>query len=118
MLACQTQTPGAGNNVTFSQRSLPYAHSHHAARNGGATDAAAAPVTESVAAAFPQTSTVAGDILARSTRALTSIVQSAASKARELSDVVAAEFNKVAGLPAVDAHHRPGLHLGDPTAWV
>ena len=44
----------------------------NAAPNGGATDAAAAHVTESVAAAFPQTSTVAGDILARSTRALTS----------------------------------------------
>ena len=91
----------------------------NAAPNGGAaTDAAAGPVTESVAAAFPQTSTVAGDILARTTRALTWIVQSAAGKARELSDGVAAEFKKVAGLPAVDAHHRPDLHLGDPTAWV
>ena len=90
----------------------------NAAPNGGATDAAAGPVTESVAAAFPQTSTVAGDILARSTRALTSIVQSAAGKARELSDGVAAEFKKLAGLPALDPHHRPGLHLGDPTAWV
>jgi len=35
-----------------------------------------------------------------------------------LSDGFAAEFTKVAGLPVVDAHHRPGLHLGDPTAWV
>jgi len=91
----------------------------NAAPNGAATDAADAPVTESVAAAFPQTSTVAGDILTRSTRALTSIVQSAAGKARALSDGVAAEFKKVAGLvEALDAHHRPGLHLGDPTAWV
>ena len=93
----------------------------NAAPNGGAAtdaDAAAGPVTETVAAAFPQTSTVAGDILTRTTRALTWIVQSAAGKARELSDGVAAEFKKVAGLPAVDAHHRPGLHLGDPTAWV
>ena len=92
----------------------------NAAPNGGAAtdaDAAAGPVTETVAAAFPQTST-AGDILTRSTQALTWIVQSAAGKARELSDGVAAEFKKVAGLPALDAHHRPGLHLGDPTAWV
>jgi hypothetical protein len=90
----------------------------NAAPNGAATDAAAAPVAETVAAAFPQTGTVAGAILARSTRVLTSIVQSAAGKARELSDGVAAEFKRVAGLPAVDAHYGPGLHLGDPTAWV
>ena len=61
---------------------------------------------------------MAGDILTRTTRALTWIVQSAANKARELSDGVAAEFKKVAGLPAVDTHHLLGLHLGDPTAWV
>ena len=92
----------------------------NAAPNGAATAtaAAAAPVTENVGAAFPQTSTVAGDILTRSTQALTWIVQSATGKARELSDGVAAEFKKLAGLPALDAHHRPGLHLGDPTAWV
>ena len=91
-----------------------------AAPNGAAaTDAAAAPVTETVAAALPRTSTVTGDILTRSTLALTSIVRSAAGKARALSDGVAAEFKKVAGLvEALDAHHRPGLHLGDPTAWV
>ncbi len=88
-----------------------------AARNGAAAPAAAiAPVTETVAAAFPQTSTVAGDILARSTRVLTSIVQSAVGKARELSDGFAAEVRKVAG-PTVNAYQQTG-HLGDPTAWV
>ena len=51
-------------------------------------------------------------------RSVTWIVRSAAGKARELSDGVAAEFEKIAGLPALDAHHRPGLHLGDSTAWV
>ena len=96
----KTPTPGAGNNVTFIKGVSLMPTPTNAAPNGGATDA------------------VAGDILARSTRALTSIVQSAVGKARELSDGVAAEFKKVAGLPAVDAHHRPGLHLGDPTAWV
>jgi len=90
-----------------------------AAPNGAAaTDAAAAPVTETVAAALTQTSTVTGDILTRSTQALTSIARSAAGKALELSDGFAAEFTKAAGLLTMDAHHRPGLHLGDPTAWV
>ncbi len=90
-----------------------------AAPNGAAApDAAAAQVTETVAAALTRTSTVAGDILTRSTQALTSIGRSAVGKARELSDGFAAEFTKVAGLLTMDAHHRPGLHLGDPTAWV
>ena len=90
-----------------------------AAPNGAAvTDAAAAQVTQTVAAALSQTSVVAGDIVTGTTEALSPIVQSAAGKARELSDGVAAEFKKVAGLPAVDAHHGLGLHLGDPTAWV
>ena len=89
-----------------------------AATDAAATDAAAAPVTETVVAALTQTSTVTDHILTRSTQALTWIVRSAAGKARELSDGFAAEFTKVPGLPTVDAHHRAGHHLGDPTAWV
>ena len=85
-----------------------------AERNGAAAPA----VTETVVAAFSPTGTVAGDIVTRGVAGLTSIVRSAAGKARALSDGVAAEFKKVAGLPAVDAHHGLGLHLGDPTAWV
>ena len=89
-----------------------------AARNGAAAPAAAiAPVTETVAAAFSPTGTVAGDIVTRSIAALTSILQSAAGKARELSDGVAVEVRKVAG-PAVNAYQQTGHHLGDPTAWV
>ena len=79
----KTPTPGAGNNVTCHQRSLPYAHSHQRCAEWRRDRCRGRPVTESVDAAFPQTSTVAGDILARSTRALTSIVQSAVGKARE-----------------------------------
>ena len=85
-----------------------------AERNGAAAPAD----TETVVAAFSPTGTVAGDIVTRGVAGLTSIVRSAAGKARELSDGFAAEVTKVAGLLVVDAHHRPGLHLGDPTAWV
>jgi len=85
-----------------------------AAQNGAATEAA---VAQTDAAAITQRSTVAADIVTRSTEGLTSIVQSAAGKARELFDGCAAEFTKIAGL-TVDADHRPGLDLGDPTAWV
>ena len=85
-----------------------------AGQNGAATDAA---VAQTDAAAITQRSTVTGGIVTRSTKELTSIVQSAAGKARELFDGCAAEFTKVAGL-TVDAYHQPGLDLGDPTAWV
>ena len=85
-----------------------------AAQNGAATEAA---VAQTDAAAITQRSTVAGDIVTRSTGALTWIVQSAAGKARELLDGCAAEFTMLAGL-TVDAYHQPGLDLGDPTAWV
>ena len=84
-----------------------------AARNGAA---AIAPVTETVAAAFSPTGTVAGDIVTRSVAAVTSILRSAAGKARELSDGFAAEVRKVAG-PTVNAYQQTG-HLGNPTAWV
>ena len=84
-----------------------------AERNG----AAAAAVTETVVAAFSPSGTVAGDIVTRGVAGLTSIVRSAAGKARELSDGFAAEFTKVPGLPTVNAYQQTG-HLGDPTAWV
>ena len=77
-----------------------------AAQNGAATDAAA----------ITQRSTVAGDIVTRSTATLTSIVRFAAGKARELFDGCAAEFTKITGL--TDASHERDFSLGDPTAWV
>ena len=77
-----------------------------AAHNGAAaTDATVAQVTETVVAALSQTSTVAGDIVASTTEAVTPLVQSAASKARELSDGIAADVKNVAGL-TVDAYHQ------------
>ena len=77
-----------------------------APQNGdAATDAAVAQVTETLVAAFSQTSTVAGDILTSTTGALTPLVQSAAGRARELSDGFAAQVRKVAGL-TVDAYQQ------------
>ena len=77
-----------------------------AAPNGAAeTDAAAAQVTQTVAAALAQTSVVAGDIVTGTTEALSPIVQSAAGMAQELSDGFAAVVREVAGL-TVDAYHR------------
>ena len=77
-----------------------------APQNGAAaTDAAVAQVTETLVAAFSQTSTVAGDILTSTTGALTPLVQSAAGRARELSDGFAAQVKKVAGL-TVDAYQQ------------
>ena len=87
-----------------------------AARNGAAAPAAAiAPVTETVAAPFTQTSTVAGDIRTRITEALTTIIQTAAGKAHELSDAVTTEL-KIAAM-TVD-YPQSSHHVGDPTAWV
>ena len=77
-----------------------------APQNGAAaTDAAVAQVTETLVAAFSQTSTVAGDILASTTGVLNPLVQSAAGRARELSDGFAAQVKKVAGL-TVDAYQQ------------
>ena len=87
-----------------------------AARNGAAAPAAAiAPVTETVAAAFTHRSTVAGDIRTRITEALTTIIQTAAGKAHELSDAVTTEL-RIAAMMVDDP--QAGHHLGDPTAWV
>ena len=72
-------------------------------------------VTETGAAAFTQTSTVTGDIRTRITEALTTIIQTAAGKAHELSDAVTTEL-KIAAM-TVD-YPQSGYHLGDPTAWV
>ena len=65
------------------------------------------------AAAFSPTGTVAGDIVTRSVAAVTSMLRSAAGKARELSNGFAAEVRKVDG-PTVNAYQQTG-HLGDPT---
>jgi len=87
-----------------------------AARNGAAAPAAAiAPVTQTVAAAFSPTGTVAGDIVTRSVAAVTSMLRSAAGKAHERSDAVTTEL-KIAAM-TVD-YPQAGHHLGDPTAWV
>ena len=86
-----------------------------AARNGAAAPAAAiAPVTETVAADFTQTSTFAGDIRTRITEALTTIIQTPAGKAG-LADAVTTEL-KIAAM-TVD-YPRASHDLGDPTAWV
>ena len=59
-----------------------------AAPNGAAeTDAAAAQVTQTVAAALSQTSVVAGDIVTGTTEALSPIVQSAAAWRRSCPTV-------------------------------
>jgi len=51
------------------------------------------------------------------TEALTTIAESAAGQAHELSDGFAAEFKRIAGL-TVDAYRQASYYLGDPTAWV
>jgi len=97
---------GAGNPAAFHQRSSLLPTATKAARNGAAAPAAAiAPVTETVAAAFSPTGTVAGDIVTRSVAAVTSILRSAAGKARELSDGFAAEVKKAAAL-TMDAYQQ------------
>ena len=77
-----------------------------AAHNGAAATAApVTPVTETVVAALAQTSTVAGDIVTRTTEALTPLVRSAAGTARTLSDGFTAQVKTVAGL-TVDAYRQ------------
>ena len=86
------------------------------AQNGTATtDDALTQVTQTGAAAFTQTSTVAGGIHTRITEALTTIIQTAAGKAHELSDAVTTEL-RIAAMMVDDP--QAGHHLGDPTAWV
>ena len=76
-----------------------------AAHNGAAATAApVTPVTETVVAALAQTSTVAGDIVTRTTEALTPLVRSAGA-ARALSDGFTAQVKTVAGL-TVDAYQQ------------
>ena len=83
-----------------------------AARNGAA---AIAPVTETVAAPFTHRSTVAGDVRTRFTEALTTIIQTAAGTAHELSDAVTTEL-KIAAM--TEDYPQASHYLGDPTAWV
>lgn len=87
-----------------------------AAQNGAATtDDAVTQVTETGAAAFTRTSTVTGDIRTRVSEGLTTIIQTAAGKAHELSDAVTTEL-KIAAM-TVD-YPQSSHHFGDPTAWV
>jgi hypothetical protein len=79
------------------------------------TDDAVTQVTQTGAAAFTQTSAVAGDTRTRIIEALTTIIQTAAGKAHELSDAVTTEL-KIAAMTVDDP--QAGHHLGDPTAWV
>ena len=83
------------------------------AQNGAAATAAAVPpITETVVAAFSQTTTVAGDIVAGTTGVLTPLVRSASGKTRELSDGFAAEVKNIAGR-TVNAYHRAIKHQLD-----
>ena len=98
-----------------------------AARNGAAVTAATlAPVAETVAAALAQTSTVAGDLVTRTTEVVTPLVQAAAGSGRALSDGVAAQAKTVAGL-TVDVYQQAvrrqldrSIVLADavPVGWV
>ena len=82
-------------------------------QNGAAATAAAVPpITETVVAAFSQTTTIAGDIVAGTTGVLTPLVRSASGKTRELSDGFAAEVKNIAGL-TVNAYHRTIKHQLD-----
>ena len=98
-----------------------------AARNGAAVTAATlAPVAETVAAALAQTSTVAGDLVTRTTEVVTPLVQAAAGSGRALSEGVAAQAKTVAGL-TVDVYQQAvsrqldrSIVLADavPVGWV
>ena len=98
-----------------------------AARNGAAVTAATlAPVAETVAAALARTSTVAGDLVTRTTEVVTPLVQAAAGSGRALSDGVAAQVKTVAGL-TVDVYQQTvrrqldrSIVLADavPVGWV
>ena len=98
-----------------------------AARNGAAVTAATlAPVAETVVAALAQTSTVAGDLVTRTTEVVTPLVQAAAGSGRALSDGLAAQVKTVAGL-TVDVYQQAvrrqldlSIVLADavPVGWV
>ena len=76
-----------------------------AMQNGAAaTTAVIAPITQTVVAALSQTNTAAGAVT-DTTEVLTPHVQSAAGRARELSDGFAVQVKKVAGL-TVDGYQQ------------
>src|SRR5664279_1141081 len=92
--------------MSVATKESPMSTATEAVRNeAAATAAALAPVTETVVAAWSQTSTVAGAIVTGTTEVLTPLVQSAADRARELSDGFAAEVKKVAAL-TMDAYQQ------------
>ena len=106
---------GAGNAVTFSKGVLIPIPTRSVQNGAATTDHAVTHFTQTGAAAFTQTSTVGGDTRTRITEALTTIIQTAAGKAQELSDAVTTEL-KIAAM-TVD-YPQASHYLGDPTAWV
>ena len=91
--------------MSTATKESPMSTATEAVQNEAAATDAVVPVTETVVAALSQTSTVAGAIVTGTTEVLTPLVQSAAGKARELSDGFAAEVKKVAAL-TMDAYQQ------------
>ena len=91
--------------MSTATKESPMSTATEAVQNEAAATDAVVQVTETVVAALSQTSTVAGAIVTGTTEVLTPLVQSAADRARELSDGFAAQVRKVAGL-TVDAYQQ------------
>ena len=113
--------------MSTATKESPMSTATKAARNGAAVTAATlAPVAETVAAALARTSTVAGDLVTRTTEVVTPLVQAAAGSGRALSEGVAAQVKTVAGL-TVDVYQQAvrrqldrSIVLADavPVGWV
>ena len=92
--------------MSTATKESPMSTATEAVQNEAAATDAVVQVTETVvAAALSQTSTVASAIVTGTTEVVTPLVQSAAGKARELSDGFAAEVKKVAAL-TMDAYQQ------------
>ena len=91
--------------MSTATKESPMSTATEATQNEAAATDAVVQVTETVVAAWSQTSTVAGAIVTGTTEVLTPLVQSAADRARELSDGFAAEVKKVAAL-TMDAYQQ------------
>ena len=110
-----TYGSGAGNAVTFSKESSspfpPGPHKMAPPRPTTRSPRSPRPAPRP----SPRRARSPGDIRTRITEALTTIIQTAAGKAHELSDAVTTEL-KIAAM-TVD-YPQSSHHLGDPTAWV
>jgi len=91
--------------MSTATKESPMSTATEAVQNEAAATDAVVQVTETVVAAWSQTSTVAGAIVTGTTEVLTPLVQSAADRARELSDGFAAEVKKAAAL-TMDAYQQ------------